>query len=246
MASRRRAAATRLRGCHHPSARTAAAIASQAVSRRTTCAASCARSARSSSCGSSRNARTGTQISRAIATGTRSVRLHDNVTRSAAGPRISRRSAGAGPRRMTRRRPTWRMPRRHACPARSASNAVIAIHAVASQNTPSLSSAGAIAPCGDRRTAAPDGADPAATNTVDVTTPPTSASFQNASRRDATAPQRVRSATNASAVNIAPCAAYVRSQVVRMGSISDAPCCVPDAADRRLPPASACASRATE
>ena len=81
---------------------------------------------------------------------------------------------------------------------------------------------------------------------TDVTTPPTSASFQNASRRDAPPPQRVRSATNASAVNIAPCTAYVRSQVVRMCSISGAPCCVPDAADRRLPPASACASRATE
>ena len=39
-----------------------------------------------------------------------------------------------GPRRMTRRRPTWRMPRRHARLARSASNAVIAIHAVASHH----------------------------------------------------------------------------------------------------------------
>ena len=66
MANRSRAAATRLSGCRHPSARTAAAIISQAASRRTTCAASCAKRT-SSSFGSSTNARTGTQISRANA-----------------------------------------------------------------------------------------------------------------------------------------------------------------------------------
>ena len=108
---------------------------------------------------------------------------------------------------MTRRRPADRTPRYQARAVRSASAAVTAIHPTASQNTPAVCTAGAITPCGDRRTAAPDGAEPAATNMVDVRNPPTSASFQNASRRDAAAPQRVRSATAASAVNSALCAA---------------------------------------